>query len=744
MAWVHRASIWGLTGALLVIGPAQGAVIYLDVAELTAGAQQIVIGDVVGLTSFWNDDHTLIKTRVVVQVDQYLLGQGNGTEVLEMSGGTVGDLTLRVSVLPTFEIGDHVLLFLDSSEIRLVGCFQGAYLTDGRLAARMGPACVRIIPESVQPLSELLTEIRRALPAGTTMPAIPPYAGSFQLPAAERYALCGADWSYKPSPMGENYVINPNCVDSSAGNADSQRTQIQNGPAAWNNAGADFVFTYGGDSTQTAVSYNNVNLVYFDTTPPDGGGYVAATYYWASGGNMLECDLVFNDQSYTWWNGSGSCGGDKMDIWNISTHEFGHWLCLGDLYGGGDTEKTMYGYVAYCETKKRTLHTDDINGIIAIYGTAQPPDTTPPTPDPMSFATPPYPAGATSISMVATTATDSQSPPVQYQFVFVSGGSGGTSSGWISSTNYTDSGLTANTSYTYKVNARDSASTPNETAFSPDASTVTYIQTPTGVSFGPVSESSIVLQATGTFTNLAVGMSGIYFDSTTPGGDGGINEWIQVTADTATGLSPNTQYAFRAKARNQNAVETGYCTTASKYTLANVPGAPTLSNVTSSTMDLDVNPNGNPATTEFAVRCASTVDPTWNGMYVDASGNPNATAVWQTDSTWGAITIQALDPNTQYCFDVKARNGELVETAFSGQSCAQTSGSPIVPGDMNCDGTVGFADINPFVLALTNLPAWQAAYPGCPLLNGDINQDGTFGFADINPFVACMTSGHCP
>jgi hypothetical protein len=61
----------------------------------------------------------------------------------------------------------------------------------------------------------------------------------------------------------------------------------------------------------------------------------------------------------------------------------------------------------------------------------------------------------------------------------------------------------------------------------------------------------------------------------------------------------------------------------------------------------------------------------------------------------------------------------------------------VVPGDMNCDGQVSFADINPFVLALTDPVAWQAMYP-CSILNGDINEDGLVNFRDINPFVALL------
>lgn len=66
----------------------------MEVEDLTADARRIVVGDVVEVTSFWNDAHDLIKSRVVVRVDDYLLGEGPGTEVLTMSGGTVDGLTL--------------------------------------------------------------------------------------------------------------------------------------------------------------------------------------------------------------------------------------------------------------------------------------------------------------------------------------------------------------------------------------------------------------------------------------------------------------------------------------------------------------------------------------------------------------------------------------------------------------------------------------------------------------------------
>jgi hypothetical protein len=70
---------------------------------------------------------------------------------------------------------------------------------------------------------------------------------------------------------------------------------------------------------------------------------------------------------------------------------------------------------------------------------------------------------------------------------------------------------------------------------------------------------------------------------------------------------------------------------------------------------------------------------------------------------------------------------------------ALVCGPAVIAGDVNCDGQVGFADINPFVLALTSPTAYAAAFPNCPAANSDVNGDGTCDFGDINPFVGLLT-----
>jgi len=88
------------------------------------------------------------------------------------------------------------------------------------------------------------------------------------------------------------------------------------------------------------------------------------------------------------------------------------------------------------------------SGILTVTGLT---DTSAPNPSPMTFSAYPLGATTTSISMTATTAADSNA--VQYYFENVTLGSG---SGYQSSPSWTNTGLTVNTTYTYRVRARDS------------------------------------------------------------------------------------------------------------------------------------------------------------------------------------------------------------------------------------------------------------------------------------------------
>jgi hypothetical protein len=65
-------------------------------------------------------------------------------------------------------------------------------------------------------------------------------------------------------------------------------------------------------------------------------------------------------------------------------------------------------------------------------------------------------------------------------------------------------------------------------------------------------------------------------------------------------------------------------------------------------------------------------------------------------------------------------------------------------GDLNCDGSVDFNDIDPFVAALIGQENYEQSYPDCEYTLADISQDGSVDFNDIDGFVECLVNNGCP
>lgn len=70
-----------------------------------------------------------------------------------------------------------------------------------------------------------------------------------------------------------------------------------------------------------------------------------------------------------------------------------------------------------------------------------------------------------------------------------------------------------------------------------------------------------------------------------------------------------------------------------------------------------------------------------------------------------------------------------------------TRKSVLLQGNLNRDGLVNLFDITPFILALTDPAAYQAAFPNCPILNADCNGDDAVKPFYIDPFIAVLTGG---
>ncbi|MCX6743463.1 MAG: hypothetical protein NT116_04470, partial [Candidatus Parcubacteria bacterium] len=162
-------------------------------------------------------------------------------------------------------------------------------------------------------------------------------------------------------------------------------------------------------------------------------------------------------------------------------------------------------------------------------------------------------------------------------------------------------------------------------------------------------------------------------------------------------LSINTQYIDRYVTAINGVSESASSTTASCFTLANTPLELIVSDITSDSLNLKINlGDNNPPNTEYAIKELN------SGEYIKPDGTFSLTENWQTYENWGkenGVVVngeplptpeQPINENintnvnaqfkasllsgTTYNFAVKARNGDGIETAFSGT----TSGVPPV------------------------------------------------------------------
>jgi hypothetical protein len=100
----------------------------LDLAELTAQAERIVVAQVLSSKSDWDSSHRTIHTRIEIKVEEAWKGAVAPGEhiVIVQSGGSVGNIEMRVHGMPGFAIGEKTVLFLaGQAATRVVGMSQG-------------------------------------------------------------------------------------------------------------------------------------------------------------------------------------------------------------------------------------------------------------------------------------------------------------------------------------------------------------------------------------------------------------------------------------------------------------------------------------------------------------------------------------------------------------------------------------------------------------------------------------------
>lgn len=132
----------------------------VDIETRTKGASRVVVASIVDVHSTFDvSSHgdQLIVSNARLQVEEILKGPFADVLGLTVEGGTVGDLTMRVSDMPAIKAGERAVFFLDPAA-------SGGYRSHGR-----GLGILKLDPsDRIQGSALTLADVRRMVRTAVT------------------------------------------------------------------------------------------------------------------------------------------------------------------------------------------------------------------------------------------------------------------------------------------------------------------------------------------------------------------------------------------------------------------------------------------------------------------------------------------------------------------------------------------------------------------------------------------------
>ena len=171
--------------ALLTLNSPQALMVKLSLQRLTIGSDAIILGEVENIQCQWSLDGQIILSVVTLQIHEILKGNFSSSKIfIQNPGGTVGEISLNVTDMPSFIRKEKVLVFLksitDMSDMKnsplvtlnilpaftVFGNAQGKYFIDAKaIAKRSGYYSIDQDedPDRTLSLTELKARIRSIL-----------------------------------------------------------------------------------------------------------------------------------------------------------------------------------------------------------------------------------------------------------------------------------------------------------------------------------------------------------------------------------------------------------------------------------------------------------------------------------------------------------------------------------------------------------------------------------------------------
>ena len=258
--------------------------------------------------------------------------------------------------------------------------------------------------------------------------------------------------------------------------------------------------------------------------------------------------------------------------------------------------------------------------------------------------------GPTAVGITWSAATDSGGSGVKEYIVY----RGGTAAATVTTTSFTDLGLTATTQYSYQVSARDNANNESNRSAVVIATTLAAPDTtapsvPTGVTATATSATTVSVS---------------WSSATDPGGSG-VKDYtvyrgglavatVATTSFADTGLTANTLYAYQVSARDNTDNQSSPSLVVTATTLATP----------------DITPPSVPTGLAATASGATTVNVSWSAAS-DAGGSGvknyivyrGGVAVATVATT--SFADAGLTASTLYAYEISARDNALNESARS-------------------------------------------------------------------------------